>query len=120
MRNQQSWFLNFFVSKQDQIEIERPWRHRPRTCSAGGRFNRKEPVEQLPCRQFGLPHHDTVQVARLRGGHAHRLGVVPARLPKIGDEAWQGREPEGEIGFAIAEVAAEGDGDVRGRQGRLV
>jgi hypothetical protein len=116
MRHHEAGFIPPLSPIQDQVKIECPGRPRRRPFAPVFALNLQQPFEQLTGRQPRVANHDPVQKARLLT-HANGGGVVPTRVTEVVENAGQAADGEGEVGFAIAEVAAQGDRDANACRG---
>ena len=110
MRHHQARLGQPFVPIQNQIEIQRPrgpGRRPPPPILA---LDFQQPVQQRSRRQAGVADDDPIQVAGLIAD-ADRSGVEPGGATEVGKQAGQPVDREGEMRFAIAEIAPEGDRD---------
>jgi len=108
MRHHQARLGQPFVPIQNQIEIQRsrgPGRRAPPPILT---LDLQQPVQQRSRRQAGVADHDPIQVAGLIAD-ADRSSVEPAGATKVGKQAGQSVDRKGEMCFAIAEIAPEGD-----------
>ena len=108
MRHFDVWLCQAFASVKNQIQIERSRGSGPRTLPPTFPLDGQERLEQGPRCERGLPHDSPVQETGLFT-HAHGLGIVPCRLPQLGEDAGEAADGVGEMGIAIAQVAAQGD-----------
>ena len=113
MRHHQSRFGHALVAVQNQIEIERSGRAGAGAHPAVLPFDFQQPIQYLPRRQAGVADHHAVQVARLRAD-ADRRGIERRGLAEVREKGGQLADGECQVGLAVAEIAAERDGD-RGR-----
>ena len=110
MRHHQARLGQPFVPIQNQIEIQRsrgPWGRPPAPILT---LDFQQPVEQRPRRQARVADDDPIQVAGLIAD-ADRSGVEPGGATEVGKQAGQSVDREGEMRFAIAEIAPECDRD---------
>ena len=110
MRHHQARLGQPFVAIQNQIEVQcsrGPGRRPPAPILA---LDLQQPVQQRSRRQAGVADDDPIQVARLIAD-ADRRGVEPGGATEVGKQAGQPVDREGEMRFAIAEIAPEGDRD---------
>jgi len=76
MRHHQARFGQLLAPIQNQVEVQRSGSTGRRPLAASLSLDRQQPVQQRACREGGVPHHDTIQVARLIG-NAYRSRVEP-------------------------------------------
>ena len=113
MRHHQSGFRQALVAVENQIEIERSRRAGGGAHAAVLPFDCQQPIQQWPRRQVRLADDHAVQVARLRAD-ADRRGIERRGLAEVREKGGELTDGKCEVGLAIAEIAAERDGD-RGR-----
>ena len=114
MRHLQARLGQPLVPIQNQVEIQCPGGARRRPLSPILALDRQQPVQQCSRRQTRVADDDAIQVARLVA-NADRCGVEPTGSAEIGEVRAETADREGEMGFAIAEIAPERDRD-RGRR----
>lgn len=110
MRHHQPRFGQPLTSIQDQIEIKRPRRSRRRPLASLLALDRQQPVQEGTRRQGGLADDHAVQETGLLAD-ADGSGVEPGRAAEMGEMGGQAADREREVGFAITQVAAQGDRD---------
>ena len=110
MRHFQARLGQPLVPIENQIEIQCPGGARRRPPPPILTLDLQQHVQQRSRRQAGVADDDPIQVARLIAD-VDRGGVEPGGAAEVDKQAGQSVDRKGEMGFAIAEIAPEGDRD---------
>jgi len=114
MRDDEARLVHARLAVQDQIQIQGPGRARPWPLPAERALDLEQAVQHRAGRQVGTADGHTIQEPRLIAD-ADRRGLDPGRMPEVGEEFAEAADAEGERRLAVADVAAERDGDAGGR-----
>lgn len=112
MRDDELGLVNHGVAEQNQIEVQRSWRAGVRPLSAEGTLDAEEVRQEGTRRERRFPGDGSVQEPRLRG-YSDGIRVVECRPAQVGECVRERPKRVFQPALAIAEVAAEGDGDAR-------
>src|SRR5262245_35359660 len=111
VRHDESGLVDDLATVEDQIEVERARRVPVGTLPPEALLDREESVQQGARRQRRGADDGRVQVPGLWRGSADRRSVVKGRGPNAAEERAELSDGARERRCAVAEIAAEGDGD---------
>ena len=101
MRDAEVRLVDDLVTVQNQIEVERPRRARPRARTAEMLFDVESPGQTVAGRKRRSARRGGVQEARL-STHSDRIGFMERRDTQVVDRGRQFRQRPAQMAFPIA------------------
>ena len=113
MRYLNARLVDHFVAEDQQVQIERARRARVRALTTALAFDLEQQGQQIAGVERGLSDQHRIQIIRLirRVWYALRFGLNEIRQRERRDERCEAFGGKEDGRAAIAEVAAQGDGD---------